>query len=106
LAEAGLLEVVAGSAERPSMGELSHGSVGEYLLCGSQWLFLMKETLHSFKLFFNCSRQKMDTYLYSTTFQGKQEIKYILKGGMSGKKSLSAKPSGPLGTSLAWRTLF
>jgi hypothetical protein len=35
-----------------------------------------------------------------------QEIKYLLQGGMSRKGSLLAKPSGPLGTSLAWTTLF
>ena len=38
--------------------------------------------------------------------QGGPEIKYLLQEGMSGKGSLLAKPSGPLGTSLAWRTLF
>ena len=38
--------------------------------------------------------------------QGRPEIKYLLQGGMPGKGSLLAKPSGPLGTSLAWRTLF
>ena len=40
------------------------------------------------------------------TSQGGPEIKYLLKGGVSGKGSLLAKPSGPLGTSLAWGTLF
>ena len=30
----------------------------------------------------------------------------LLQGGMSGKGILLAKPSGPLGTSFAWRTLF
>jgi hypothetical protein len=40
------------------------------------------------------------------TSQGGSEIKYILQGEMSGKGSLLAKPSRPLGTSLAWRTLF
>jgi hypothetical protein len=34
------------------------------------------------------------------------EIKYLLQGGMSGTGSLLAKPSGPLGTLLVWRTLF
>jgi hypothetical protein len=33
------------------------------------------------------------------------KIKYLLQGGMSGKGRLLAKPAGPLGTSLAWRTL-
>ena len=40
------------------------------------------------------------------TSQCELEIKYLLQGGMSGKGSLLAKPSGPLGTLLAWRTLF
>jgi hypothetical protein len=40
------------------------------------------------------------------TSQGGPEIKYLLQGGMSRKWSLLAKPSGLLGTSLAWRTLF
>jgi hypothetical protein len=39
------------------------------------------------------------------TSQGELEIKHFLQGGMSGKGSLLAKPSRPLGTSLAWRTL-
>ena len=40
------------------------------------------------------------------TSQGRLEFKYPLQGEMSWKESLLAKPSGPLGTSLAWRTLF
>ena len=38
--------------------------------------------------------------------QSRSEINYLLQGGMSGKGSVSAKPSGSLGTLLAWRTLF
>jgi hypothetical protein len=38
--------------------------------------------------------------------QGGPEINYILQGGMSRKDSLLAKPSGLLGISLVWRTLF
>lgn len=38
--------------------------------------------------------------------QGRQEIKCILQGVISGKGSLFAKPSGPLEISLVWRTLF
>ena len=38
--------------------------------------------------------------------EGGPEIKYLLQGGMSEKGSLLAKHSGPLGTSLVWRTLF
>jgi hypothetical protein len=34
------------------------------------------------------------------------EIKYPLQGGISGKGSLLAKPSGPLCTPLAWRTVL
>ena len=40
------------------------------------------------------------------TSLGGPDTKYILQGELSGKGSLLAKPSGPLGTSLAWRTLF
>jgi hypothetical protein len=38
------------------------------------------------------------------TSQGEPEVKYLLQGEMSGKKSLLAKPSRPLGTSLKWRS--
>ena len=38
--------------------------------------------------------------------QGGPEIKYLLQEGMSGKGFLLAKPSGPLDTASAWRTLF
>lgn len=34
------------------------------------------------------------------------EITYPFQGGMSRRESLLAKPSGPIGTSLARRTLF
>jgi hypothetical protein len=40
------------------------------------------------------------------TSQGGPEIKYLLLGGMAEKGSLLAKLPGPLGTSLALRTLF
>jgi hypothetical protein len=39
-------------------------------------------------------------------FEGGPEIKYLLQGGVSEKGSLLTKPSRPLGTSLAWKTLF
>jgi hypothetical protein len=39
------------------------------------------------------------------TSQGRPEIKYLLQGGASGKGILLAMPSGPLGISLAWRSL-
>jgi hypothetical protein len=38
--------------------------------------------------------------------QGGHKIKYLLHGIMSGKVSLLANSSWPLGTSLTWRTLF
>ena len=40
------------------------------------------------------------------TSQGGPEVKYLLQGGMSGKGSLLAKPSRPLGTSLKWRSVL
>jgi hypothetical protein len=42
---------------------------------------------------------------YPTTQSG-TEIQCLLQGGVFGKESLLVKPSGPLGTSLAWRTLL
>lgn len=39
------------------------------------------------------------------TSHGGPEIKYLLQRGMSGKGSLLTRPSGPLGTLLAWRIL-
>jgi hypothetical protein len=38
--------------------------------------------------------------------QGGQRLKYLLQEEMSGEGSLLAEPSGPLDTSLAWRTLY
>jgi hypothetical protein len=38
--------------------------------------------------------------------QGGPEIKYLSQEGISRKGNLLAKLSGPLDTSLAWRTLF
>ena len=38
--------------------------------------------------------------------QGGPEIKYLFQGGISGKESLLAKSSGPLGTSLARKTIL
>ena len=38
----------------------------------------------------------------SPTSLGGPDTKYILQGELSGKGSLLAKPSEPLGTSLAW----
>lgn len=55
LVEAGLVLVVAGSRERPSIGELSCSTVGEDLLHGSPRWVLMKETVHGSKQFIGCS---------------------------------------------------
>jgi len=60
LAGAGLVAVVARSAERPSTGKLSCCSVVERLFHGSPWKIVMKETVHSSKLFIGCSWWKMD----------------------------------------------
>lgn len=38
-------------------------------------------------------------------FSGETEVKYLLQGGASGKENLLTTPSGPFGTSLAWRSL-
>jgi hypothetical protein len=62
LVEAGLVAVVAESTERPSMGELSCGSVVECLPHGSPLWLLLKETVHSSKQFIGCSWWKMDVY--------------------------------------------
>jgi len=62
----------------------------------------MKETVRSSKMFIGCSWWKMDAYCTVLNSQGGPEIKYLLQGAMSEKGSLLAKPSGPLGTSLAW----
>lgn len=43
---------------------------------------------------------------YIPTSQGGPKIKCLLQGGISGKGSLLAKASWPLGTSLEWRILF
>jgi hypothetical protein len=40
------------------------------------------------------------------TSQGGPEVKYPLQGEVSGKESLLAKPSAPLGTSLKWRSVL
>jgi hypothetical protein len=73
----------------------------------SPWWFSVKKTVHVYPYFLltvHCGK-------YIPTSQGRPEIKYLLwKGmsgkGMSGKGSLLARPSGPLVTELAWRTLF
>ena len=87
------------------MGELNCSSVGEGLL-GSPQPVLMKDSVYGSKLFIDCSWWKIGCILNCTPSQGGHEIKYLLQGEMSGKGSLLAKPSRPLGTSLAWRTLF
>ncbi|EDL30679.1 mCG148064 [Mus musculus] len=63
-----------------------------------------KETVHGSKQFiFMAKSECIKPY---PTSQGGPEIKSLLQGVMSGKGSLLAKPSGPGGTSLTWRTLF
>jgi hypothetical protein len=84
--------VVAGSTERFSTGELSRGS----------------EVFSLFPMV-----DERDSPRFQTVYQlfivengCVSAIKYFLQGGMSGKRSLLAKPPGPLDTSLTWRTLF
>lgn len=43
--------------------------------------------------------------LYPTS-QGGPKVKYLLQGGMSGKESLLAKSSRPLGSSLPWGSVL
>ena len=64
---------------------------------------LVKETVHGSKQFNSCSWWKMDAYYTISTSQGDPGIKYRLKGGISEK---GEKPSRPLGTLLAWGSLF
>ena len=85
------MAVVAGSTERPSMGELSCGFVGECLLHGSPRRILMKETVHGSKQFISCSWLNMDAQCTIPTSQHRPEIKYLLQGGMSEKGSVLAK---------------
>lgn len=64
----------------------------------------MKETVHGFKAFIvmaGCGWVK--PYPLS---QGWPEVKYLLKGGVSGKENSLAKSSRPLGTSLKWRSVL
>ena len=67
----------------------------------------MKERVCGSKLFINCSWQKMDVYtpLLRVWLRLKSESTYM-QGGMSRKGSLLARFSGPLGTSVAWKTLL
>ena len=46
--------------------------------------------------------ESCDEWNHTPLSQGRPEIKYLLQGGVSGKKGLLAKPSRPLGTSLKW----
>jgi hypothetical protein len=63
--------------------------------CGSQ----RKKTAHGSKqLIVMAENGCIKPY---PTFQGGPEIKYLLQGGMSRKRSLLAIPPRPLGTSLA-----
>lgn len=44
--------------------------------------------------------------MYHTHFLDIPEVEYLFQGRVCGEGSLLAKPSGPLGTLLAWRALF
>ena len=94
---------LSGGAERPSIGDLGYGSIGKGLLCdshgGTQWKRQSMFIHIVYWLFIMENR-------YIPTSQSGLEINYLLQGGISRKGSLLAKLSGPLGTSLAWRTLF
>jgi hypothetical protein len=59
------------------------------------------ETVHSSKQFIFMTENRC-IKPYSTSQDG-TDIEDFLQGGMSEKGSLLAKPSRPLGTSLAWR---
>ena len=91
-----VVTVVARSAEMPSTGDLR---VALWAV-PSPWLPMadLGERGNS-KQFVGCSWRKMDAKRTTPTSQGRPEIKYLLQGGLS-------KPSEPLGTSLAPRTLF
>jgi len=58
----------------------------------------MKKTVHGRKWLHTIPYQLLRVDLRLNTF--------LLQGGMCGKGSLLVKPSGSLGTSVAWRTLF
>jgi hypothetical protein len=98
---------VVGSTERPSMGELSClGLIVECHLHCSPHRILMKETVHSSKVFIDCSSWKMNAYHIVPTCQDWPKIKHLFQGGIFMKGSLLTKPLVPLGTSIAWRTLL
>ena len=67
----------------------------------------MKETVRGSKQFICLLFVVKNGFIMTipTSHRG-TEIKYLLQGGVSGKGIVLAKPSGPLGTSLPWRTLF
>ena len=101
LADAGLVAVVARSPERPSR-EI------RLWLCRqrpSSWLSMADRDGKRQCMVPNSHGKKWMCKPYPTS-QGGPEIKYLLQGEMSGKGNLLAKISRPLGTSLAWRTLF
>jgi hypothetical protein len=83
-------------------GRLDSSSVGKGLLHGfPQWI-LMKKVCGSPS---SIAMEKNGCVKPHPMSQDGPEIKCLLHRGMSGKGSLLAKPSRPLGTSLAWRSL-
>jgi hypothetical protein len=99
-----LATFVAGSTERPPAGGLGCSSVVKdplQVLHGDSWWKRQSMVLNCFLTV----RYGKQMYTVPTS-QGGPEIKYLLRGGMSGKGSLLAIPWGPLGTFLAWRALF
>jgi hypothetical protein len=67
------------------------------------WWFQMEETVLGSKLFIDCSSWKMNVY---QLLRVDQRLNTFCREECLGRGNLLAKPSGPLGTSLAWRTLF
>jgi hypothetical protein len=110
LAEAGLVEVVARSAERPSLG-VGYGSEGKGLLHGSPLWFLMKKrqsivpnsllAVHGRKWIYNVPYSLLRVGLRLNTFCREKCL---------GREAYWLSPPGlyliEASTSLAWTTLF
>ena len=97
---------MAGSAERPSTGELSWGPVVKCLFHGSPWQILMKETIHGSKQFLVVHGEKWIHKVPYLLLRVDLRLNTLCREERVGrKKSSLAKPSGPQGILLAWRTL-